>query len=81
MSIDRLTECFRQTFADDTLVLKPDTSPMQVKGWDSFNHINFMLSVENEFGVTFTTDEIQNMKSVGQLVDLLNAKGQAIAWS
>jgi len=80
MSLDRLTHLFRQTFADDNLVLKPDTSPMQVKGWDSFNHINLMLGVENEFGVTFTTDEIQGMKSVGQLVDLLNAKGRSINW-
>lgn len=81
MSIEKLTQIFRENFRDKDLVLKSDTSPMQVKGWDSFNHINLMLSVEGEFGVSFTTDDIQKVKTVGQLVDLLNAKGQSIVWN
>jgi acyl carrier protein len=81
MSMEKLTKLFRQNFADETLILEADTSPMQVKGWDSFNHINLMLSIESEFGVTFTTDEIQKIKTVGHLVDLLNEKGQAIRWN
>ena len=81
MSIEKLTQIFRENFRDNDLVLKPDTSPMQVKGWDSFNHINLMLSVEDEFGVSFTTDDIQKVKTVGQLVNLLNSKGQPIVWN
>jgi acyl carrier protein len=80
MGIERLTTVFRNTFADNTLVLLPDMSPKTLTGWDSFNHINLVLGVESEFGVTFTTDEIQGLKSVAQLVKLLNAKGQIVAW-
>ena len=80
MGIERLTAVFRDTFGDDSLVLLPDMSPKTLKGWDSFNHINLVLGVEGEFGVTFTTDEIQGLKSVAQLVDLLYAKGQVITW-
>jgi len=80
MDIERLTEVFRDTFGDANLVLTPDMSPKNLKGWDSFNHINLILSVEEEFGVTFTTDEIQSLKSVAELVVLLNNKGQAITW-
>jgi acyl carrier protein len=80
MGMERLTAVFRDTFGDAELMLTPDMSPKTLKGWDSFNHINLVLSVEDEFGVTFTTDEIQRLKSVAELVVLLNNKGQTLSW-
>lgn len=48
--------------------------------WDSFNHINLVASIETEFGVSFTTDEIADMQNVGDLVELLKSKNVDISW-
>lgn len=69
----RLAKVFSDTF-DDTISLTRDLGPVSLESWDSFNHINLMLAVEQEYQVTFTTEEIQNIPSVGDLVDLLNLK-------
>ena len=75
MNKNRLTEIFRNTFEDDTIDLRRDLKPRDVKNWDSFNHINLMIAVENEFDVILLPKEVHEARSVGQLVDLLKTKG------
>ncbi len=45
-----------------------------VEGWDSLNHINLIVAVEKSFKVTFTTKEVNGMKNVGELMQLIQAK-------
>jgi acyl carrier protein len=80
MSMERLSAIFRDTFDDQSLVLRPDLEPKEVKGWDSFNHINLVLAIEGAFGFSFTTAEIKSVKTVGQLVELLRSKGLNVTW-
>lgn len=70
----RLQEIAREVFGDDSLVLTDSTKPFDVPGWDSFGHVNFILSVENEFGVEFTEDEFVHFGEIGDLKQLLAAK-------
>ena len=75
MSIDRLTEIFRETFDDESIVLNRDLAAKDVKDWNSFNHINLMIAIETEFDVVLQPQEVQAAGSVGDLVDLLKTKG------
>ena len=75
MNKNRLTKVFCNTFEDDTIVLRRDLRPRDVKNWDSFNHINLMIAVENEFDVILQPKEVHEARSVGELVDLLKTKG------
>ena len=43
-------------------------------GWDSLAHVNFMLSVENEFGVEFSDDEFVRFEDIGGLKRILAGK-------
>ncbi|PWC44287.1 acyl carrier protein [Azospirillum sp. TSO22-1] len=79
MSLDRLQSIFRDVFRDDTLVIHRDLTAKDVKGWDSFNHINLIVAIEDAYGVTFRTDEMAGAAAVGNLVDVLRSKGIAIA--
>jgi acyl carrier protein len=45
--------------------------------WDSANHVRLMIAVEEEFGVTFATEEITKPENVGELVDLIMSKMKA----
>ena len=69
-----VTDICRQVFADDSIVLTLDTTAEDVEGWDSFNHINILVAVEQRYGIRFHTAEVEELRNVGQLVELIRAK-------
>ena len=73
-AMERLTEIFRDVFDDDSIVLTPETTAADIEDWDSLEHINLIASVEQEFGIKFTMGEVQTMKNVGEMADLIAAK-------
>lgn len=79
MSFDRFQSIFRDVFRDETLAVHRGLTAKDVKGWDSFNHINLIVAIEDAFGVTFRTDEMAGAATVGNLVDILRSKGVDIA--
>jgi acyl carrier protein len=70
----RLTEIFHDLFDDDTLVLTPGLSAAEVPEWDSFNHINLIVAVEDGFKIKFQTAELESLQTVGHLADLIQKK-------
>jgi acyl carrier protein len=48
-----------------------------VEGWDSFNHINIVVAVEAHFGIKIHTAEIEELRNVGELVELVEKKLKA----
>ena len=70
----KLTKIFHDVFDDDEIVLSPDLTAAKVKGWDSIKHVRLMLSIEKDFGVKIAGSEINRLKNVGDLVNLLQRK-------
>jgi acyl carrier protein len=70
----RLAGIFRTLFNDPDLELRDDLTARDVAGWDSLNHVNLMILIEEEFGVRFTTPEVAGLQDVGELKRLLAAK-------
>ena len=56
------------------LQISMQTTAENVKEWDSFNHINIVVAVEQHFGVKFKTAEIESLRNVGELVALIAQK-------
>ena len=59
---------------DKNLTIDTRTTADQVDGWDSFNHINIVVALEQHFGVKFKTAEIESLRNVGELVALIGRK-------
>jgi len=72
---ERLTEVFREVFDDDELVISDETVADDVDGWDSFEHINLVVAVENEFGFKIPMGKVVTMKNVGEMVDIICEMG------
>lgn len=70
----QLSEIFQEVFDDPGLIPTPETSARDVKGWDSFNHINLILMIEQHFHVKFKTTELDSLQNVGQLVSIVQGK-------
>jgi len=70
----QLTEIFRDLFDDDSIVLKQETTAADIREWNSFNHINLIVAAEMKFKVKFNTAELESLRNVGSLVDVIKAK-------
>ena len=62
------TRILRDLLLDDSVVLTMETRREDVPNWDSFNYINFIVAVEQEFGVKFKIADIESFPNVGAIV-------------
>jgi len=75
--LSRLNRVFQKVFEDDALTVTESTTARDVENWDSLNHLELILSVEEEFGIKFSLGELQDMKNVGMLAQSIEAKTTA----
>ena len=68
---ERLNNVFRDVFDDENIVVKPETTSNDIEDWDSLEHINLIVAVENEFGIKFNMGEVTTMKNVEEMVDII----------
>ena len=68
---ERLNNVFRDVFDDESIVVKPETTSKDIEDWDSLEHINLVVAVEQEFGIKFNMGEVTTMKNVGDMVDII----------
>lgn len=69
-----LTNIFRDIFEDDNLVVGRETTAADVPGWDSLQHVSLILRVESRFGIRLSSSEVADMKSVGDLIDIVERR-------
>ena len=72
----RLTEIFHDVFDDDSIVVTPELTASDVPEWDSLSHIRLVLAVQRAFQVKFSAAQIAELKNVGELASLINAKAK-----
>ncbi len=72
---ERLNTLFRDFFDDEDIEIDEDTTADDIDDWDSLNHITLMSAVEQEFGVRFTMGEVSGMKNVGEMAEIIKARG------
>lgn len=76
--LDKQTGILRDIFSDKNLVVTRETNADSVRGWDSFVHIQIITAIEKEFKVRFALGELQSLKNVGDMEDLILKKLDAI---
>ena len=73
-TLEKLIPVFHMVFDDDSIVLTPETTADDIDGWDSLSHMNLIAAVELTFKVRFALGELQKLKNVGMLVELVDKK-------
>lgn len=56
--------------------LNAASSPDTVENWDSVQHLNLVLALEEKFGLQLSPEEIEQMKTLGDTAKLIEAKLQ-----
>jgi acyl carrier protein len=66
--LSRLQDILRDQLDLPALSVTEQTRSDNIDGWDSLATIRIVVAVEEAFGVTFDASEIENIKSVGDLL-------------
>ena len=73
-TIEEITPVFREVFDDDSINLTRGTTADDVEEWDSLTHMNLVIALELKFKIKFALGELQTLKNVGEMLDLINRK-------
>jgi acyl carrier protein len=52
------------------------SSPETIAGWDSVQHLNLILALEEEFGIQFEPEEIEQMGSIERILAVLDGRAE-----
>jgi acyl carrier protein len=53
-----------------------ESSAESIEAWDSTQHLNFVLALEEKFNIQFSPEEMEQMRTIGSTVKLLESKLQ-----
>ena len=72
--LEKLSNIFRVLFNLPDIELNDNLTAKDISGWDSFNHVNLIINIEEEFNVQFSNSEVGDLQNVGNLKTLLASK-------
>jgi acyl carrier protein len=52
------------------------SSPETIAEWDSVQHLNLILALEEEFGIQFEPEEIEQMGSIEGILAVLDGRAE-----
>lgn len=65
---DKLNEVFQVVFDDNSIIVNSTTNSSDIDDWDSLEHINLLVAVEQKFNIKFNMSEVIDMNNVGDMV-------------
>ncbi len=72
--IEKVQAIFQDVFDDPKLRVDRSSSAANIPGWDSLAHINLVTAIQQEFKIKFALGELEQLKNVGDLLDLMERK-------
>ena len=55
--------------------LTPDTFRDAISAWDSLGVLTLMASLDTDFGIVLTDDDVLTIKKVGDILDIMRRNG------
>ncbi len=78
MTVDEIIAEIASVMVDvfdvDDVEVTAATSADDIEEWDSLSHIRFIITLERRFKIKFLNEEIADLKNVGDLARVIQAK-------
>ncbi len=71
---EKLAHIFKNVFNDENVAITDDLSANDVDSWDSLTHMVLINEVEKSFNITFKLKELNKMKNVGDMINIIISK-------
>ena len=72
--IEKVKSTIASTFEIPIETVRDDSSSQTIKKWDSIGQINLVMALEQDLGLSFTMDEIMQLKDVATICRVAAAK-------
>lgn len=69
-----LSTIIKETFDEQNLNINLETNAEDIDEWDSLSHIELISNIENHYQVRFALGELQDLRNVGDMVELIKEK-------
>lgn len=71
-----------RSIASDLFSIAPvsvtvESSPENIEAWDSTQHLNLVLAIEEKFHLQLSPEEIEQMQSIGAIAKLVESRLQS----
>lgn len=78
-TLARMQPLFRDVLNAPDLVLRPESDAESMPGYDSLAHIDVISAIEKEFAVQFDFKELVGLRTVGDMIALVERKRERAA--
>ncbi len=68
---DEIKELVSEIFGIDEDDVTLELSQQTLNNWDSMNHLKLVTAVEEEFDISLTMDDIEEISTVAKLVEII----------
>jgi acyl carrier protein len=69
--LDQVRNLASDIFGVPADTITAESSPETIENWDSMQHLNLVLAIEEKFGVQLEPEDIEQMKSIGAVAALV----------
>ncbi len=76
-ALQSIGEVFEDVMDIDPAIVTEASTGDTIEGWDSLSHVRLLVAIERRFGIRFSNSEIEGLKQVGDIVDLVLQKTAA----
>jgi acyl carrier protein len=70
-TLDQVRTVASDIFGVPAEKIAAESSPQTIGNWDSMQHLNLVLAIEEKFGVQLDPEDMEEMKNVGAIVALV----------
>ena len=78
-TFDQVRNLASDLFSVPASNLTAESSPETIAAWDSIQHLNLVLALEEKFSFQLSAEEMEQMHSIGEIASLVERKLQTPA--
>ena len=71
---EKIRHVMAAIFEVEVTSIKNDAAPSLIEAWDSLKHMTLILSLEEEFGIRFTDDELTDLLNFELINKIISSK-------
>ncbi len=72
--VEKIRATLVSVLGHENFKISDDLTATDVEGWDSLTHMSIITALERDFGVKFKLREINKLKNLGSLIELISSK-------
>ncbi len=76
MTFEKITEILAEQLDADKDTMTADTKIADDLGADSLDLVDLLMSIEDEFGIEIPDEDVENIQTIGDIVDYIDKKSK-----